>query len=223
MARREIPGRRDNPYGGQPDRPVISFRRRRAPEELLERVARGANVHGVIGAELRNDAAILRQHNRDLLRVGASLVQPEVEDMAELYGLTPDDTDGIPPQRLLGDVIFVSGFSYLSTQIYPKLITASEQAQRGQFEGLAEDMMSASDDTRNQFAGEVSRNRFFRDLVSGEINRVLETDPSGVTWLQSAAQAELGDSRMEIAGAKKAIAGAGRLYKFLQPPVSRGS
>jgi hypothetical protein len=223
MPRGEVPGGRDNPYGRHPDRPVVSFRPRRSPEDLLERVSRGANVHGIIGAELKNDAAILREYNKDLLYVGASLVQPEVEDMAELYGLTPDDTDGIPPQQLLGDVIFVSGFSYLSNQVYPRLITASEQAQRGQFEGLAEDMMSASDATRGQFAEEVARNPFIRDLVSGEINRELETDPSGVSWLQRATQAALGNSRTELAGAKKAIAGAGRLYKFLQPPVSRGS
>lgn len=75
--------------------------------------------------------------------------------------------------------------------------------------------MAMSEEDRALFAREVARNPRLRAMVSGEVVDALETDPSGVTWLERRVREDLGTAGMELVGARRAIVGAGKLYDML--------
>lgn len=129
-------------------------------------------------------------------------VQGLDEELADVYELRPEDVPGL---TLPNNLSFVAGFSLVVSHWYPAVRVITSPNFKPADEGF--------------FDAEFGR-RFRDRVVTAQILReALAADPSGATWLEEMARAEFREGNLELLGARKAIAGARKMYEALTVTV----
>lgn len=166
-------------------------------EELRKKITEGASINEVIGSVLTADARTLRTlfvSQRDLSSPRGNATVPIHEDMVTLY--SPPDQEKLP---VIVTEDLVRGF-YFVTGLYSMVVDASEFNAK-----IPPAAVNATLDSSPHL-----REPAFQALVNE-----LKINPNGVAWLTERAKEEFDDSHGELAGALRAVHGAGKLYEEL--------
>lgn len=174
-------------------------------KQLQERVVGGESAHAVTESVLEADSRIITT----LSSLGRSAAEPKFAEMARLYDL--------PQGRVAKG--FADGFRHTVGQFYSLVVTVSEQIEEVTLEKIPEAEeanMDVFERKRRKFAEEVSKNSHLREPDPQKLITTLQTNRSGVTWLDAVVQEEFEDNPIGLAGAQSAVRGAEKLYNNLK-------
>ena len=144
-----------------------------------------------VSQTLRRDQRVLWYHFQ-----AGKTVQSLDPALAEVYELK---ADGLPELNLTGNLEFIGGFSYIAGQWYPLL------------RAIGSGLVSPE---HEQFMDAELERKFPDAKITTEIIRdALTKDPSGATFLEQRARVEFRQETLELAGARRAIAGIRKLHE----------